>query len=460
MMKIYNTLGRKVEQVVPLEDSLIRVYSCGLTVYDYAHIGNLRKYIFDDLLKRTLKAAGFKVKQVMNITDVGHLVSDADSGDDKIEKGAKREHKSAWEIAKFYEEKFIEDLEKLNIELPDVVCRATEHIDDQINLIKILEKKGYTYKTGGGIYFDSSKLLDYGKLALLDKKNLREGARVKKNPEKKNLTDFALWKFTPSGTRRDMQWPSPWGIGFPGWHIECSAMSTKYLGQPFEIHTGGVDHIAVHHTNEIAQSEAAFGKPLAKYWVHSEHLLENGRKMAKSAGHFIRLQDLKDRGFDPLDFRYFCLTAHYRTKLDFSWESLEAAKNSLQKIRTYAKSLNDKEAKGETEYFKAQYEKFSNLLLDDLKTPQALAVLFETIAKANEENFKGRPAREFLEKIDRILAIKPFEERKIPERVKKLAEEREDFRKQKNFSKADEIRSEIIKQGFDVEDTADGTEIF
>ena len=391
-MKIYNTLGRKIEMVhpvrdnglsgngstgqlqggrikddnkkfsngaSPLDDNLIRIYTCGLTVYDFAHIGNLRKYIFDDLLKRTLEAVGFKVKHVMNITDVGHLTSDADLGEDKIEKGAKREHKSAWEIAKFYEKKFIEDLKQLNVELPDVICRATEHIDDQIALIKVLEEKGFTYKTADGIYFDSSKLPDYGKLASLDKENLLEGVRVEKNPEKKNPTDFALWKLSASqGTqKRDMEWPSPWGVGFPGWHIECSAMSTKYLGQPFEIHTGGVDHIAVHHTNEIAQSEAAFGKPLAKYWVHSEHLLENGHKMAKSAGHFIRLQDLREKGFNPLDFRYFCLMAHYRTKLNFSWESLGAARSSLGKIRAFARSLDDEKEDEGKEYLGYEYSK-------------------------------------------------------------------------------------------------------
>lgn len=449
-MQIFNTLSRQLEEVKPLDGSdTIRIYSCGLTVYDYAHIGNLRKYIFDDLLKRSLEYFGFDVMHVMNVTDVGHLTSDEDEGEDKIEKGSARENKSAYEIAKFYEKAFIEDLEKLNIEMPDEMPRATENIPEQIELIQKLEEKGFTYKTSDGIYFDTSKLDDYGKLAKLDLENLREGARVEANSEKKNPTDFALWKFSyPSGrsfdsaqddanAQRQMEWESPWGVGFPGWHLECSAMSTKFLGQPFEIHTGGVDHIPVHHTNEIAQSEAAYDKPLAKYWVHSDFILENGRKMAKSDGHFIRLQDLEDKGYSALDFRYMCLSAKYRSKLDFSFESLDAARSARRKIN---EAYNAQGGEG------VDLGEFNEALANDLDTPKALAFIFENLSKMSKDN---------LEKIDKVLAI--LEKIDIPDDVKRLVGERETARQNKDFQKSDELRKEISELGFSVEDTSSGS---
>ncbi|MCX6809459.1 MAG: cysteine--tRNA ligase [Candidatus Berkelbacteria bacterium] len=472
-MFIFNTLTRQKEEIKPIEGDTIRIYSCGLTVYDYAHIDNLRKYIFDDLLKRALIYFGYKVKHVMNITDVGHLTSDEDEGEDKIEKGATREGKSAYEIAKFYEKAFVEDLKKLNILLADEMPRATENIKEQIDLIKKLEEKGFTYKTSDGIYFDTSKLSDYGKLARLDIENLKEGIRVEKNPEKKNPTDFALWKLSvPKGghpeaiaegspanagqsviasgakqSRRQMEWPSPWGVGFPGWHLECSAMSTKFLGQPFEIHTGGVDHIPVHHTNEIAQSEAAFDKPLAKYWVHSEHLLEDGHKMAKSAGHFIRLQDLEEKGYSPLDFRYLCLSAKYRSKLDFSYKSLGAAKVARRKINdayNLAKPSTTKLHPAGGVWSKG----CDQALSDDLDTPRALAFIFDNLSKFSKENF---------EKMDEVLAI--LEKFTVPEEVEKLVADRQKARDQKDFKKSDEIRSQIKKKGFLVEDSVGGTKI-
>lgn len=452
-MKIFNTLTRQREEVKPLEGSdEIRIYSCGLTVYDFAHIGNLRKYIFDDVLKRTLEYFDFQVKHVMNITDVGHLTSDEDEGEDKIEKGAAREGKSAEEISRFYEKRFIGDLKKLNIEMPDELPRATENIDKQIDLVEKLEEKGFTYKTTDGIYFDTSKLEDYGKLAKLDIEHLREGSRVAKNPEKKNPTDFALWKFSPelasSGARRQMEWDSPWGKGFPGWHLECSAMATKFLGQPFEIHTGGVDHIAVHHTNEIAQSEAAYGKPLAKYWLHSEHLLESGHKMAKSAGHFIRLQDLEEKGYSALDFRYLCLGAHYRSKLDFSWESLSAAKEARRKIVAAYNSAGVQDQ---------NLEEFDKAMADDLDTPRALAFVFKNLSSLSQSDF---------EKIDKIFAILEKVETKeedglilvgeIPEDIVNLAKERQTARDKKDYVKSDELRIKIEETGFLVEDTPQG----
>jgi len=463
-MKIFNTLTRQKEEIKPIEGDIIRIYSCGLTVYDYAHIGNLRKYIFDDLLTRSLKYFGQKVKHVQNVTDVGHLVSDEDEGEDKIEKGSAREGKSAYEIARFYEEQFKKDLKKLNILIPDLMPRATENIYEQIELVEKLEEKAFTYKTSDGIYFDTSRLSDYGKLAKLDIENLQEGSRVEKNPEKKNSTDFALWKFSyPGGrsfdsarddnvSRRQMEWDSPWGVGFPGWHLECSAMATKFLGQPFEIHTGGIDHVPIHHTNEIAQSEAAYDKPLAKYWVHSEHLLEEGRKMAKSAGHFIRLKDLEEKGFSPLDFRYLCLTAHYRSKLDFSWKSLESAKSARRKL---VMAYNNAES-GRL----VDLEPFDQAIADDLDTPKALAFIFENLSDFKNEDF---------EKIDEVLAILEKIEKKVeqgiategyvPQNVFKLALERQKAREEKNWARSDELRDKILEAGYLVEDTSGGSKL-
>lgn len=456
-LKIYNTLTRSKEEVEPIEGDVVRIYSCGLTVYDFAHIGNLRKYIFDDILKRALKFLGYKVKHVMNVTDVGHLTSNQDEGEDKIEKGAKRERKSAYEIARFYEKAFIKDLKSLNIELPDAMPRATEYIKEQIELVKKLEDKGFTYRTSDGIYFDTSKLADYGKLVGLDKQSLMEGVRVSRNKEKKNLSDFALWKLSSSQEgKREMEWPSPWGVGFPGWHLECSVMSTKFLGQPFEIHTGGVDHIGVHHTNEIAQSEAAEGKPLAKYFVHSEHLLQEGRKMAKSEGHFLRLQDLSDRGFSPLDFRFMCLQAHYRSKLDFSWQSLEASKSARRKINEFYWKLSEEEKVEEAE--KDLLLEFEKYIADDLDTPKAIAFIFDVISGVQKGKVKQGAAKLFLEKADRIFQILEKKEQ-IPEDITKLVLERQKARDKKNFDRADQIRKAIENKGYKLEDVGSGTEV-
>lgn len=455
-LKIYNTLTRSKQEVKPLSGDVIRIYSCGLTVYDYAHLGNLRKYVFDDVLVRSLKLLGYQTEHVVNITDVGHLTSDADEGEDKIEKGARREKKSAKEIAMFYEQAFVSDLKQLNILLPDEMPRATENIQEQIDLVKKLEKKGFTYKTSDGIYFDTSKFKGYGKLAGVDKQDLREGARVKKNPEKKNPTDFALWKFSfkngsvqdSAAPRRQMEWQSPWGIGFPGWHLECSAMATKFLGQPFEIHTGGVDHIGVHHTNEIAQSEAAEGKPLAKYFIHSEHLLQDGRKMAKSAGRFLRLEDLKKKGFDPLDFRFLCLMAHYRSKLDFTFTSLAAARVARKKLNEFYWE-GAESGKGEL-----YLDEFKKILGDDLQTPRALSFIFSLIAKAQKGEEQAGAVRSFLAKADEVLAVigeKPI----IPEEVRELVQRRNKQRQERDFTGADKTREKIEALGYGVED-ADG----
>ena len=453
-LKIYNTLTRSKQEVEPIKGDTIRIYSCGLTVYDFAHIGNLRKYIFDDVLKRALLFLGYKVKHVMNITDVGHLTSDQDEGEDKIEKGARREKKSAYDIARFYEKEFVADLKALRVQLPDIMPRATDNIKEQIDLVKKLESKGFTYKTSDGIYFDTSKLKDYGKLSGLKKQEILEGARVAKNEEKRNASDFALWKLSSSQEgRREMEWPSPWGIGFPGWHLECSVMSTKFLGQPFEIHTGGVDHIGIHHTNEIAQSEAAEGKPLAKYFIHSEHLLQDGRKMAKSEGHFLRLRDLKERGFSPLDFRFMCLQAHYRSKLDFTWESLEGAKAARRRINDFYWGLE-----GSGVLSGNLLEQFEERIADNLDTPMALSLVFDVIAKAQRGEIEKSTAKLFLEKADSIFQVLEKEE-EIPQEISELVSERERVRLEKNFAKADEIRRKIEERGYKLEDIKGETKV-
>ncbi|MEM2885665.1 MAG: cysteine--tRNA ligase, partial [Thermoproteota archaeon] len=386
-VRIFNTMSRRKEAVKPLKDRRIGLYTCGLTVYDYAHIGNLRTYFFEDLLRRVLEYNGYRVKHVMNITDVGHLTSDADVGEDKMEVGARRERKTAWEIADFYSKKFFEDIEALNILKPHVVAKATDHIGEMIDLIRKLERKGYTYRIDDGVYFDTSKAKGYGKLARLKLETLMPGARVEVNPQKRNPHDFALWKFSPKGAKRDMEWDSPWGVGFPGWHIECSAMSMKYLGESFDIHCGGVDHIPVHHTNEIAQSEAATGKRFVKYWVHGAHLVVEGKRMAKSLGNYLTLKDLIDRGHDPLSLRFFFLQAHYRSQLNFTFPALDAAQKALNSVYEFVRRLAAHKggrknlAVGRlTEGLRA---KFLGAVNDDLNTPKALVCLFDYMKRLN-----------------------------------------------------------------------------
>ncbi|MEZ4618415.1 MAG: cysteine--tRNA ligase [Caldilineaceae bacterium] len=328
-LRLYDTYSRSLRDFAPLSPEEVGLYTCGPTVYDYAHIGNLRTYLFEDILRRVLEFNGYKVKHVMNITDVGHLVSDADSGEDKMEKGSRRTGKTAWEIAEFYTQAFQEDLRRLNILEPTIWCRATDYIPEQIEMIGCIEANGYAYTTSDGVYFDTAKLDDYGYLARLKIEGLQAGMRVDMG-EKRNPTDFALWKFSPKDQTRQMEWESPWGVGFPGWHIECSAMSAKFLGNLFDIHCGGEDHIPVHHTNEIAQTEACHGTHLANFWLHGYFLQLDDAKMAKSAGGFLRVQTLLDRGYEPLVYRFFCLSGHYRAKLNFTWESLDGAKTVPQ----------------------------------------------------------------------------------------------------------------------------------
>lgn len=453
IMKIYNTLSRTVEEFIPIKNKKTGLYTCGPTVYNFAHIGNLRAFVFEDVLKRTLAYNGFKVKHIMNITDVGHLTSDADTGEDKMEKGAAREGKSAWDIAEFYTKAFLNDIGELNIIPADKFPKATDHIKEQIKLIKKLEKKGFTYKTADGIYFDTSKMKDYGKLAGLHKQSLQAGVRVEMG-EKKNPTDFALWKFSPADKKRQMEWESPWGVGFPGWHIECSAMAAKYLGQPFDIHAGGIDHIPVHHTNEIAQSEAAEEKPLSNYWMHSEFLLINSDKMAKSGENFITLEKLKEKNISPLAYRFFLLQAHYRKQLNFSWEALEAAQNGLERLYGIARELKLKSTEFNNEKLE---EQFKELISNDLDTPSALALVFEAL-RTRTISLKT------LLKFDGVLGLKIKENlkvkvEKIPDVIMKIVSERDEARKSKNWGESDRLRNELERHGYVVEDTKEGTKI-
>ena len=451
VLKLYNTLTRKKETFKSLEDGKVGIYTCGPTVYWYQHIGNLRSYFFLDILKRVLKFEGYNVKQVINVTDVGHLTSDADEGEDKMEKAAKREGKTAKEISEFYFNIFKEDLRKMNILEPSVWSKATDHVKEQIELIKILEKKGYTYETSDGIYFDTSKFKDYGKMANINVEGLKAGKRIDLG-EKKNKTDFALWKFSSSSEdKRQQEWDSPWGVGFPGWHVECSAMAMKYLGENFDIHTGGQEHIQIHHTNEIAQSEAATGKTFVNYWMHGEWLTHKGEKISKSKGGLYTLSELEKEGYSPLELRYFFLSAHYRKPLDFSLKALDYAKNSLKRLEGIISKL-DKEKKVNTKRIESATKEFMNYLEDDINTPRALSYMWEIL---RDDRVNDSEKYKLVLKFDEILGLGfgKEEEIKIPEKVRKLAEIREEARKNKSWEDADKIRRDIENFGFVIEDT-------
>jgi cysteinyl-tRNA synthetase len=454
---LFNTLSRKIEKFEPIKD-IVGLYTCGPTVYDFAHIGNFRTYIVEDILKRVLILNGYKVKHVMNITDVGHLTDDQDQGEDKIEVSAKKHKKTAWEIAEFFTDAFIKDAKKLNILMPDVMPRATEHIPEMIELIKKLEKNGYTYITSEGVYFDTSKFKDYGKLANLLNMEILPGARVEIG-NKKNPTDFALWKFSPKDKKRQMEWESPWGVGFPGWHIECSAMSMKYLGEQFDIHCGGIDHINVHHTNEIAQSEAATGKvPFVKYWIHVNFLNLKDKKMAKSEGNIILIKDIEDRGFNPLSFRLLVLQAHFQSFLEFSWESLEAANNALKRLKEIV-NINYKnfDENKINQFWKEKIlEKFNN----NLDTPGALSLIWTMLKSDIKEEEKIGTLLYF----DQILGLKLDEKiyleiEDLPKEIKNLIEERERLRKEKKYKEADEIREKLKNMGYIVIDSIEGVKV-
>lgn len=456
-MKLYNSLTRSIEPFTPTNDTTVTLYTCGPTVYDYAHIGNLRTFIFEDILKRTLTFSGYRVKHVMNITDVGHLTDDADAGEDKMEKGARREKKTVWDVAQMYTDAFLSDIDALNIQRAEDMPKATEYITEQIAMIQELEAKGHTYRTSDGIYFDTSTFPAYGEMARLDIRGLQEGARVEKNDEKRHATDFALWKFSPAGEQRAMEWESPWGVGFPGWHIECSAMARALLGDQIDIHCGGVDHMPVHHTNEIAQSECATGKsPFARIWMHGEFLLINEGRMGKSVGNFIRLQDLIDKGFDPMVYRYFVLTAHYRSKLNFTWEELKKQQITYHSIIWKLSQMPD-DGHIDTNTLTT----FTEIIEDDLALPRAIALVWETLKSDLPETTKAST----LYAMDAVLGLK-LKERShaLREQLKnagsnfaELLERRSTARTEKDFATADVIRNEIQAKGFDIEDTSNGT---
>jgi len=453
-MRLFNTLTRKVEEFKPQRSWEVKIYCCGPTVYDFAHIGHSRTYINNDVLIRSLKWLGYRVKSVMNITDVGHLTSDSDTGEDKMEKKAKAEKKDIVEIAKFYTDDFWEMCRQLNIGRPDLITPATKYIQEMIKLIKVLEQKGLVYKTSDGVYFDTSKVKNYGELGRVDIEGLRAGWRVDKG-EKKNPTDFALWKFSPKTEKRQMEWQSPWGIGFPGWHIECSAMSLKHLGPTLDIHCGGVDHIQVHHTNEICQSEAATGKKFANYWFHSNHLTVNGEKMSKSLKNFIRVKDLIAKGYDPLTLRYLFLTSHYRTKMNFTYQALEAAKEAYGKLQSMVWSCREDRARtnlSAEKLAKVQElgQRFKAAVEEDLAMPQAIAIVWETM----KSNAPSEDKWELIRDWDQVLGLNLGQARKpaLPEEIKNLMSLRQKLRQEKRWEEADKIREEIEKQGYQVQD--------
>ena len=459
-IQLYNSLDRQKSEFSPIQPGKVGLYTCGPTVYNFAHIGNLRTYIFEDILKRVLRYNDYQVKHVMNITDVGHLTGDRDMGEDKMEKGARREGRTAWEIAEFYTRAFESDIALLNIIEPDIWVKATDTISDQIELIKILEAKGYTYRTGDGIYFDTARFKDYTRLSHQNIESLREGARVEKNPEKRNATDFALWKFSPEGVRRQMEWDSPWGTGFPGWHIECSAMSMKYLGEQLDIHCGGTDHIDVHHTNEIAQSEAATGRKFFNCWMHGAFLIiAGGKKMAKSEGNFLTLQNaFVKKGISPLVYRYAAFQTHYRKPMEYSKESVQAARNGLQHLQNQVRQAAQNSS-GQKGAVKDEFRtRFLEAINDDLNMPKAMAVVQEMLKSSMGDADKHATILDY----DRVLGLsldqvdKPEE---LPQDIKNLVAERQAARDAKDWGASDRLRDTIQDLGYLVQDTKEGMQV-
>ncbi|HET7099119.1 MAG TPA: cysteine--tRNA ligase [Patescibacteria group bacterium] len=458
-----NTLTRQKEKFIPMDPPKVGMYTCGMTVYDFAHIGHGRKYVTDDVLKRMLTANGLKVEHVQNVTDVGHLSSDADEGEDKMEKGALKYGKTVWEVAEFYTKNFYDSMDALNIIRPDVICKATENIKEQIEMVQKLFDNGYAYDTPEAVYFDVSKFPSYGSSFGQNLSEKRVGVReeVKTDENKKNPQDFALW-FKRVGRFKDhtMHWESPWGDGFPGWHIECSAMATKYLGEQFDIHTGGEDHIAVHHPNEIAQSEGASGKiPFVKYWLHTAFLMVDGTKMSKSLGNFYTIADVKEKGFDPIALRYLYLGAHYRDPLNFTWESLTASQTALNKLKSQVNALktqNERNALSEekNEKVEALRSEFMEAVNNDLNTAKALAVVWEMLKSNIPSTDKYDLVLSFDEVLGLNLQINKSTNKQIPDEIKNLMEKREELRKQKKYDEADKIRIQIEEAGFSVNDTS------
>lgn len=454
-LKLFNTLSREKEVFKPIDEKEVRIYTCGPTVYYFAHVGNLRSYLFMDNLRRVLKYNGYNLRHAMNITDVGHLESDADEGEDKMAKAARREHKDPYEIAEFYMDRFLEDLRKLNVSMPEIICRATDNIKEMEEYVKKIIENGYAYETDDTIYFDTSKLDKYGILSKIKIDEQKAGARVEFDNKKKNVTDFALWIKAPEN--HIMKWDTFWGKCYPGWHIECSAMGRKYLGEKFDIHTGGVDHIPIHHENEIAQSKGYSGKIPANWWMHCEFLLVDGGKMSKSLNNIYTLEDLKNKGFSPLDYKMFTFTSHYRNKLNFTWDSLESAKIALSRLKEgynrHAEGIEDV-----VDSVIADYEnKFHEAINDDLNMPLAMSVVWEVV----KNPIKSNKFAKLLDKFDEVLGLNLShkEELELPEEIKDILEERKNARENKDWAKSDELRDKLLDLGYVVKDTKNGVEV-
>lgn len=476
-MKLYNTMSRSIEEFTPRVDNTVGLYACGFTVYDYTHLGHLRKYTMDDVLVRTLRTLGYSVTFVQNVTDVGHLASDADTGEDKLEKGAKKYGKSVWDIAREFEAYFFASMDAMGNVRPDISCRATEHIAEQLQMVVDLQRKGFAYVIAGdGVYFDTARLDDYGKLARISIEQLKEGARVEMVEGKRNPTDFALWKFERAGENRAMVWPSPWHQrSFPGWHIECSAMAMKYLGEQFDIHTGGIDHIPVHHTDEIAQAEAVTGKqPFVKYWVHHNFLRINGEKMSKSLGNFFTIDDVKSRGIEPMALRLLFLGTHYRSEMNFTWENALGAQSAWKKLHNAVvqfrtegeRTLLSEEKLTKTDEYR---RRFFAAMEDDLATPEALSILWEVV----KSNIPGPDKYDLLCSFDQVLGLglaqldhtnsshqdQVITIEQLPPEIQILMQQRERARSDQDWTSADSIRQELATHGYVILDTADGVVI-
>lgn len=459
-MKLYNTLTKKIEVFTPNEEGIVRMYTCGPTVYNYAHIGNLRTYIFEDVLEKSLEYMGYNVIRVMNITDVGHMTSDSDTGEDKMEKGALREGKTVYEIADFYTKAFFDDISKLNINKPAIVEKASAHIPKYIEMISKMLEDGYAYISSGNVYFDITKATDYYKLSGKNPEDLRVGVRetVEEDKSKRNPGDFGLWFTVSKFANQDMKWDSPWGVGYPGWHIECSGISAEYLGEYLDIHCGGVDNIFPHHTNEIAQSEAYFGHKWCNYWLHGEHLNDKDGKMSKSKGEFLTVSLLEEKGYSPLAYRFFCLNSHYRNQLIFTWEALDGAQTAYQKLKNRIKALDNIPDLHE-EKLDYYQNRFKDAISNDLNTSSMLTVLYDVL---KDDELTDFTKLYLVNDFDKVLSLGLIEEEKevsseIEEMINKKIEERNEAKKNKNYAKADEIRDELLQKGVKLIDTREGT---
>lgn len=452
MIKFFNSLTKKKEEFVPYNKNVVNMYSCGPTVYSYQHIGNMRAYLFMDSIRRVLKYNGYKINGVMNITDVGHLTSDADAGEDKMAVAAKRENKTPWEIAEYYKKLFMEDIKKLNVDIPEHVINATAVIREIIDFVKGLQDKGFAYETSKGVYYDIKKFNDYGKLGGASLDDKLAGARIDVDDEKRHPADFALWIKAPK--EHIMQWPSPWGMGYPGWHIECSAIGNKILGEHIDIHTGGVDHKTIHHENEIAQSDALAGKPVVKFWMHLEFLQIESGKMSKSLGNIYTIHDLEKKGYDAHDFRYFIMTAHYSKPQNFTFEALTAARNAFKSLKNIAREHEQGDAKTEGEVIKKYEQEFLAAVNDDINLPLALGVVWTMLKEKRSPDIYN-----LLLRFNDVLGLNLSENQVVPEDVKKLADERWKARQEKNWAKSDDLRKILEEKGYTVKDGKEGYEL-